>query len=189
MSVRARAFTIKIEKSTNLDFVNIFKIPSTYTIVGYITSKNIICYIYNKNKLSSGKLQKMFPNAVIEKAEGSPKENRQECVNTLFFKESGKLPLQGRRTDINKKVVAKPTKESITKLTLRWRSLNNDATKMISTIKNLRLEMELGGTPTKMKNLEAKLATQMKRKPILIRNITMAKAALDKAKANALVNN
>ncbi len=59
------------------------------------------CYVYYKHAKRFTTLKKAFPTAHLSPAKGSPLENQKYCSKDGKFKERGKLPLAGRRTDIH----------------------------------------------------------------------------------------
>lgn len=78
---------------------------SLYSIVGKeICPKtkrpHLQCYVYYKNGKSFSKMKKLFPKAHIEYSKGTPVENRKYCSKDGVFTETGKLPKQGNRTDL-----------------------------------------------------------------------------------------
>lgn len=58
-------------------------------------------YAYFNNAITGGNLKnKLNKGAHIEKAKGSPKENREYCIKEGKFIEFGELPEQGKRSDL-----------------------------------------------------------------------------------------
>lgn len=185
MSIRSRSFIIEINNNKSKDVMILLKMKYVYIIVSYIDSHNTKTLIYNKNKMSQKSLSCILPHAIITKPEGSVQNNIKELKDNVFFIEYGIAPLQGKRTDIiNKKentIVSKISKEdNIKQLTLNLRSCINDANQAAREIKNLRLDVEYGKTPTDIKKAQTRLDSLLSKKPSLLNKIKEARAKLDK---------
>lgn len=68
--------------------------------VGKQGTPHIQGYVYFKNKVLFSTLKDMLPHAHIERARGNPEENKVYCSKEGIFTEIGKIPKQGKRTDM-----------------------------------------------------------------------------------------
>lgn len=77
-----------------------------YGVVGKEVGKNktphLQGYTYFKSQRTFKSIKKKLPGAHIEKAQGTPEQNRKYCMKEGDFVEWGEMPHQGRRNDIEK---------------------------------------------------------------------------------------
>lgn len=77
-----------------------------YAIVGFEVAPetgtpHMQCYVYWDNERHFDSMSKLFPRAYICFAKGSAKKNRKYCSKSDDFYETGELPEQGKRTDLD----------------------------------------------------------------------------------------
>ena len=99
MDKRSRGFALTVYKDA-VAFPN-----SVYSVVGKETCpttgrRHLQCYVYYKNAKSVRSMIKLYPGVHIEAAKGTPQENRKYCIKEGDFVETGELPKQGSRSDL-----------------------------------------------------------------------------------------
>lgn len=112
MSERSRAWCITLQNETDpqlfIDFVT-SKWPNvTYAVAGAEvapeTKRNHLqCYVYLPNCVTFTSVRRTLQSkfsAHVEKAHGSPAQNRTYCIKDNTYSEYGTLPKQGKRKDI-----------------------------------------------------------------------------------------
>jgi len=97
---RSRGWCLTINNPTTLDHDSIVEYASTlaYAIVGaeFGEMENVLhyqIYLYHKNPVAFSSMKKRFPRAHIEKAQGSPSQNKTYCAKEGNFTEWGECPL------------------------------------------------------------------------------------------------
>lgn len=98
--MRSRSFTVTSFEPAPPTFKG-----SRYSIIGLETCpttgrKHHQCYVYWKDAKTFQWMKKRYPTAHIEKANGSPAQNRDYCSKEKNFTETGTIPAQGTRNDI-----------------------------------------------------------------------------------------
>ena len=99
MSKRSRGFCLTVYKDA-IAFPN-----SVYSIVGKeicpTTGRpHLQCYVYYKNAKTLRSMNKLYPGIHVEPANGTPVQNRNYCMKDKEFVETGELPKQGTRSDL-----------------------------------------------------------------------------------------
>lgn len=102
--LRSACFTLN--NYTDDQVVKIKDIECKYLVIGYEVgeqgTKHLQGYIQFPNPVSFNALRTMLFNAHIEKAKGSPAQNRDYCTKGGDFFEKGEIPKPGKRSDLEK---------------------------------------------------------------------------------------
>jgi len=106
MTQRSRGWCFTINNDTYDDMDNILDLHADYLIFGFETgkegTKHIQGYVYFNNARTLNSLKKMLPRAHLEKAKGSPTQNRTYCSKDNEYYEFGDIPKgEGFRTDLD----------------------------------------------------------------------------------------
>ena len=101
-STRSRGWTLTIFQNEHPDFSSL---NLDYSIAGREicpTTKNLHqqCYIHSQNKISFNQLKEAFPKSHLEQTKGTPEQNFTYCSKDGDYVETGKLPRQGKRSDL-----------------------------------------------------------------------------------------
>lgn len=106
-SCRSRGWCITFNNYEPADEEKIQKIPCDYLVYGReiapsTGTKHLQMYVYWVNPREFNTVRALFPRSChIERANGSPQENRVYCVKDGDYFEHGSCPRQGKRTDFS----------------------------------------------------------------------------------------
>ena len=102
----ARGYCFTLNNYTEEEYEGCLNMRCDYLIVGKEVGANgtphLQGYAFWKNKKKFEALKKQLPRAHIEKANGTPNDNRKYCSKDGDFVERGTLPKKGARTDLAK---------------------------------------------------------------------------------------
>lgn len=107
MAQRGRAWCFTINNYSNEDIQSITKLDAKYLIAGQekcpdTGTPHIQGYVYFDNAKTLRAISKLLPRAHFEKARGTPEENQRYCSKDGdLLLETGELPSQGRRSDLD----------------------------------------------------------------------------------------
>lgn len=106
-NILSRGWCITINNYSNEDMLLFQKAQPTYYVIGLEVApdtgtKHIQGYIFYTKSRTFKTLKRLFPTAHIEKAKGSPNQNREYCIKDGHYHEEGSIPQQGARNDIKK---------------------------------------------------------------------------------------
>lgn len=100
--MRSRGYCFTINNYTDNDIDRLLKLPNRYLVFGFETGKNgtphIQGYVYSQEAKTISSLKRFLPRAHLEKANGTPKQNRDYCTKDGEYYEFGSLPEQGKIT-------------------------------------------------------------------------------------------
>lgn len=105
-NVRARGYCFTINNWTEADQAHLEKAECEYLVYGKETGEagtaHLQGYIYFKNQLGfAGAKSRIGDRAHIERARGSPAENRAYCTKSGDYVERGTCPSKGARNDLH----------------------------------------------------------------------------------------
>lgn len=102
---RAFCFTINNYTDADCDSVTALANHAQYIVcgkeVGESNTPHLQGYVYFENQRTFASVSKKLPRAHLEKAKGTPAQNREYCKkqNNILL-EAGEIPSQGSRTDV-----------------------------------------------------------------------------------------
>nr|WGN90634.1 replication associated protein [Banfec virus 5] len=105
MQQRSRGWAFTVNNWTEEEYQKILAIDSLYTVIGKEKGEqgtaHLQGYIYFRNQRTFNTVKALIgERAHIEKAHGTPEQNKKYCTKDNDFIEKGECPVQGKRTDI-----------------------------------------------------------------------------------------
>lgn len=102
---KARAYCYTLPNYSVDDYNKLKSVDCTYKIIGKekcptTGTLHLQCYFYWKNQKKFSSVKKILGNGHIEKANGTPIQNKAYCEKEGDYYEEGILPKQGARNDI-----------------------------------------------------------------------------------------
>jgi len=130
----------------NIEEFNILALSAQYSIcgkeVGEQGTPHLQGYLYFKSPRSWKSISTSLPRCYVERAKGNPAQNREYCSKSDDFIETGKIPQQGRRVDLEEKCEEVKNGKSVDEIALEDPVAFHQYGRTLERIETIRLRQQ-----------------------------------------------